>query len=153
MFNLGKAALIFVLSAALVGCGACGGRDNQQEAPVVVEEERRETIWDLFNSADENTTVKVNKYLWAASLETLSFLPVESADPFTGVITFGYGRAPGSSRAIRATVLIQDPALDPRSLKVSLQTRGGPASAEMIRAVENAILTRARQLRIRDSGL
>lgn len=153
MFNLGKAALIFVLSAALVGCGSFGGRDNQQEAPVVVEEERRETIWDLFNSADENTTVKVNKYLWAASLETLSFLPVESADPFTGVITFGYGRAPGSSRAIRATVLIQDPALDARSLKVSLQTRGGPASAEMIRAVENAILTRARQLRIRDSGL
>ena len=113
------------------------------------------TIWDLFSNADDpNTTVEVNKYLWRASLEVLNFLPIESIDPFTGVIVTGYGTPPGGGRAYRATVYVQDPALDARSLKVALQTRGGAAaSAETARAIEDAILTRARQIRIRDSKL
>jgi hypothetical protein len=98
-------------------------------------------------------TVEVNKYLWQASLEVLSFLPIQSVDPFSGVIVTGYGTPPGGGRAYRATVLVQDPALDARSLKLSLESRGGQVSAETVRAVEDAILTRARQLRIRDSKL
>ncbi|MDQ2066348.1 DUF3576 domain-containing protein [Xinfangfangia sp. CPCC 101601] len=119
------------------------------------EDTRRSTIWDLFsNSQDPNTTVEVNKYLWQASLEVLNFLPVESVDPFTGVISTGYGTPPGGGTAYRATIYVQDPALDARSLKVSLQRRGGgTVSVETQRAVEDAILTRARQLRIRDSKL
>ncbi len=119
------------------------------------EEDRGSTIWDLFSNADNpNTTVEVNKYLWQASLEVLNFLPIESVDPFTGVIVTGYGRPPGGGRAYRATVYVQDPALDARSLKVALQGQGGGAVApETARAVEDAILTRARQLRIRDSKL
>ena len=92
--------------------------------------------------------VKVNRYLWTASLDVLDFLPVQSADPFTGVISTGYGTPPGGGRSYRATVLISDPALDARSLNVALQTRGGPVSAGTQRAVEDAILARARQLRI-----
>jgi hypothetical protein len=96
----------------------------------------------------------VNKYLWQASLEVLNFLPVESVDPFTGVIVTGYGTPPGGGRAYRATIYVQDPALDARSLKVALQSRGGgPVPVETQRAVEDAILTRARQIRIRDSNL
>lgn len=113
------------------------------------------TIWDLFsNSDDPNTTVEVNKYLWNAALDVLNFLPITSIDPFTGVIVTGYGTPPGGGRAYRATIYVQDPALDARSLKVALQTSGGrPASAETARAVEDAILTRARQLRVQDSRL
>ncbi|MBV1863579.1 MAG: DUF3576 domain-containing protein [Rhodobacteraceae bacterium] len=114
---------------------------------------KRGTVWDLFSTPDQNSNVRVNKYLWNASLETLSFLPVESADPFTGVLVMGWGRAPGASRQYRATVLVQDPALDARSLKLSIQTRGGPASAETVRRIEDAIMTRARQLRIRGNNL
>lgn len=119
------------------------------------ERERGSTIWDLFrNSDDPNTTVEVNKYLWQASLEVLNFLPIESVDPFTGVIVTGYGRPPGGGRAYRATIYVQDPALDARSLKVALQGQGGASVApETVRAVEDAILTRARQLRVRDSKL
>ncbi len=106
----------------------------------------------LQNNDDPNTTVEVNKYIWRASLEVLDFLPVETVDPFSGVISTGYGTPPGGSRAYRATVYVQDPALDARSLKVALQGRGGSAvSPETTRAVEDAILTRARQLRIADS--
>ncbi|WP_103332136.1 DUF3576 domain-containing protein [Pseudotabrizicola formosa] len=113
------------------------------------------TIWDLFRNADDpNTTVEVNKYLWQASLDVLNFLPIDSVDPFTGVISTGYGTPPGGGRAYRATVYVQDPALDARSLRVALQTRGGGAVAtETARSIEDAILTRARQLRIRDSNL
>jgi hypothetical protein len=116
---------------------------------------RKSTIWDLFsNSDDPNVTVEVNKYIWNAALDVLNFLPIESVDPFTGVIATGYGTPPGGGRAYRATIYVQDPALDARSLKVALQSRGGGAvSAETARAVEDAILTRARQLRIRDSKL
>ena len=97
--------------------------------------------------------VAVNRYLWAASLDVLSFLPVQSADPFTGVISMGYGTPPGSGRAYRATVQITDPAMDARSLNLSLLTRNGPVALETQQAVEDAILARARQLRIADGAL
>lgn len=98
-------------------------------------------------------SVAVNRYLWAASLDVLSFLPIESVDPFTGVIVFGYGTPPGGSRAYRATVHVSDPALDARSLSLSLQTTSGPVSAATQRTIEDAIFARARQIRIQDRGL
>lgn len=98
-------------------------------------------------------SVAVNRYLWAASLDVLSFLPVQSVDPFTGVIVFGYGTPPGGGRAYRATVYIRDPSLDARSLNVALATASGPVPAEVQMAVEDAILSRARQLRIADGAL
>lgn len=112
------------------------------------------TIWDLFTNADNpNVTINVNKYIWNAALDVLSFLPVQAADPFSGVIVMGWGRAKGASRSYRATVYIQDPALDARSLKVALVSKSGPASPDTVRAIEDAILTRARQLRIADGKL
>jgi hypothetical protein len=116
---------------------------------------RQSTIWDMFsNAADPNTTLEVNKYIWAASLDVLNFLPIESIDPFTGVIVTGYGTPPGGARAYRATIYVQDPALDARSLKLAMQTKGGGAvDPATVSAVEDAILNRARQLRIADGKL
>ena len=71
----------------------------------------------------------------------------------TGVIVMNYGTPPGGSRSYRATIFITDPALDARSLNVALLTRSGPAAAETTRAIEDAILSRARQLRIADGAL
>lgn len=115
----------------------------------------RSTLWDLFKNSDNpNTTIEVNKYIWNASLDVLNFLPIESVDPFTGVIVTGFGTPPGGGGSYRATVYVSDPALDARALKVSLVSRnGGAVSPETARAVEDAILTRARQLRIRDGKL
>ena len=83
----------------------------------------------------------------------LNFLPIQSVDPFTGVISTGFGTPPGGGRAYRATIYITDPALDARSLNVALQSRSGPVAVETQRAVEDAILSRARQLRIADGRL
>ncbi len=114
-------------------------------------EKRRTTIWDAFKNNQSEIPVKVNRFIWQASLDVLDFLPIESVDPFSGVIVMGYGTPPGGSRPYRATVYVSDPALDARTLRVALMTRNGPTSKETMRAVEDAILSRARQLR-RDAG-
>ncbi len=116
-----------------------GGRDRDPDP-------QDGSLLDLFRGGDDS--VKVNRYLWTASLQVLDFLPVEAADPFTGVISTGYGRPPGGGQPYRATILISDPALDARALNVALQSQRGPVDAATERAVEDAILNRARQLRI-----
>lgn len=164
-------AILGILVTSLAACGGRGvfgsgnsdrrgttpedfGRDFDSAADVAAAK-RGASIFDLFqNNDDPNVTLRVNKYLWNASLDVLNFMPVQAADPFTGTIAMGYGRPQGSGRAYRATVYITDPALDARSLRVSLQGSGGAAvSTETQRAIEDAILTRARQLRIRDTKL
>ncbi|MDO5643912.1 MAG: DUF3576 domain-containing protein [Paracoccus sp. (in: a-proteobacteria)] len=147
------AALVLAMSAA--SCGMFGGGNQQQQQTTRTAEQRQSTIWDLFgNRQDANKNVAVNKYLWNASLEVLNFLPIQSIDPFTGVIVTGYGTPPGGGRAYRATIHITDPALDARSLKLSMQSSGGGAVAPgTVQAVEDAILTRARQLRVADGRL
>lgn len=152
--------------ALLVGCGQGAQQTSATSQPTsssgAVDARALErgddtsatSIWDAFRrNQNAESLVAVNKYIWSASLEVLDFLPVQSVDPFTGVIITGFGTPPGGGRSYRATVLINDPALDARSLNVSLQTRNGPASAATVRAVEDAILSRARQIRIADNKL
>ena len=105
-------------------------------------------LGDLFKS-DSNEIGSVNKYLWQASLEVLSFLPINSADPFSGIIVFGKGKAPGSLQSYDATVYISDPALDARSLSVTVRSSNGVISSVAKREIENAILSKARQLRLK----
>ena len=153
-------ACAVLLAAGLSGCGSVPANTG---VPPALEDQRtykdnpanseRSSLFDLFgNNDDPNVTLEVNRYLWIASMQMLDFLPIESADPFSGVIVMGYGTPPGGRTPYRATVYVQDPALDARSLKVALATRGGPASTDTVRAVEDAILTRARQLRIQEQG-
>ncbi len=151
-----------VLAAAALALTACGSR----QAPVetrspqdIIDAERQEgarprsSIWDVFRRNSDEQVTQVNRYIWQASTDVLNFLPVDSVDPFTGVIVTGFGTPPGGGRAYRATIYVSDPALDARSLRVALQTRDGrPVATGTQRAVEDAILSRARQLRQRDAG-
>lgn len=154
----------FRISCALIvgfsllsGCGPSRGNSeaaNSLDDATDLRQRSDSTIWDLFRRGRGNeTNVQVNRYLWAASLEVLDFLPVQTVDPYTGVIVTGFGTPPGGGRAYRATVLIDDPALDARSLNVALQSRGGAVSASTVRAIEDAILTRARQMRVADKKI
>ena len=106
-------------------------------------------LGDLFKSGGDEIG-SVNKYLWQASIEVLSFLPINSADPFSGIIVFGKGKAPGSSQFYDATIYISDPALDARSLSVTVRSSNGTVSSAAKREIESAILSRARQLRLRE---
>jgi len=109
-------------------------------------------LGNLFKSGSDEIG-SVNKYLWQASIEVLSFLPINSADPFSGIIVFGKGKAPGSSQSYDATVYVSDPALDARSLSVTVRSSNGTVSSEAKREIERAILSRARQLRLKELDL
>ena len=109
-------------------------------------------LGDLFKSGGDEIG-SVNKYLWQASIEVLNFLPINSADPFSGIIVFGNGKAPGSVKSYDATVYISDPALDARSLSVTVRSSNGTVSSAAKREIENAILSRARQLRLKELDL
>ena len=147
------------LSLPILVCflvSACGWTSSVPDntSSYIDENTNDESIADLFGSGeDPNVTVEVNKYIWNAALDVLDFMPIQEVDPFSGIIVYGYGTVPGSGRSYRATVFVQDPALDARSLRVALATRGGPADQDTVRAVEDAILSKARELRLRDSRL
>lgn len=160
--TISKMGIALVMMASLSACGALrslgGPGPNDPDAfkapehPNSIETNPENTIWSIFNKKNTESTVSVNKYLWSATLEVLDFLPVQSIDPFTGVIVTGYGTPAGGGRSYRATVLIDDPALDARSLNVALMSRGGgKVNRATTRAVEDAILSRARELRIADN--
>jgi uncharacterized protein YceK len=170
MTRIRHIAIVFAASTlALSGCGRISETFNTNDGPgesaaerivredlqsTSAENARQSTLADLFTNVDDpDVTIEVNKYLWNASFDVLNFLPIQSADPFSGVIVTGFGTPPGGGRAYRATVLIRDPALEARSLNIALATRAGPAPTATVRAVEDAILTRARQLRIADLNL
>lgn len=108
--------------------------------------------------ADLNGSLPVNRYIWQASLETLDFLPMSSTDPFTGVIVTDWGASPGTpGERFKVTAYLRGPQLEASSLKVAVyrETRSdqgvwvpSTVSPDTPRQIEDAILTRARQIRI-----
>ena len=125
---------------------------NQTKKKGIVLLDDNGKLGDIFKGGGDEIG-SVNKYLWQASIEVMSFLPINSADPFSGIIVFGKGKAPGSSQSYDATVYISDPALDARSLSVTVRSSNGTVSLEAKREIEQAILSRARQLRLKELDL
>lgn len=124
------------------------------------------SVTEMFSSlgggaaAGSGQSLQVNKYIWRGALDTLSFLPLASTDPFSGVIVTDWGTAPastdGQSERFKVTVFIENDRLAPDTLRVAVfrevESAQGWRSAEVQddvpRQIEDAILTRARQLRI-----
>jgi hypothetical protein len=101
--------------------------------------------------------IGVNAYLWRASLDTLSFMPVDSADPFGGVIlTDWYSPPEATDERFKVNLYILGRQLRADGLRVSVfrqeRTAGGWQDAEVngqtATELENAILARAREMRI-----
>ena len=124
---------------------------DKKKSPIVLVDDNGK-LGDIFKSGGDEIG-SVNKYLWQASLEVLNFLPINSADPFSGIIVFGKGKAPGSTQIYDATIYISDPALDARSLSVTVRSSNGVISSVAKREIENAILSKARQLRLKSLEL
>ena len=130
--------------------------------------EKRESIFGegglkLFgggsNSGEGGGGIGVNSFLWRASLDTVSFMPLASADPFGGVIiTDWYADPDAAGERFKMTVYILDRRLRADGVKVAVfrqakdpETGGWldqPANPQTNTQLENAILTRARELRI-----
>jgi len=134
----------------LAGCGS--SNDGAREM---------DTGTSAIASGSTRVTLGVNSYLWHASLDTLSFLPLVSADPFGGVIISEWYVAPTSpNERLKVTVYIMDRSLRADGLKVVVfrQTRNGnvwqdaQASPDTAHKLEDSILTRARELRLATLG-
>ena len=122
----------------------------------------------IFGSKDKKddgngTGVAVNAFLWRASLDTINFIPLISADPFGGVIiTDWYTPAESPSERLKIQITILDRELRADGVRVSVFKQqvnakgGGWVDAQVDphtnTDIENAILTRARQLRIAQGG-
>ena len=151
LFSLSFLAVFFLFSCTSDSnrLGANTNKNHLSELPAA-ENDERETIWDVFNREATREPVKVNRYIWQAALDVLDFMPIETIDPFSGVIVKGFGAPPGGNTQYRATIYVVDPALEARSLRVSMQTKSGPVSTATMKEIENAILSRARQMRKAD---
>jgi hypothetical protein len=105
--------------------------------------------------------IGVNSFLWRATLDTVSFMPLVSADPFGGVIiTDWYSDPTAPTERFKATVYILDTRLRADALNVSIfrqqQVNGvwtdASVDPDTESQIENAILTRARELRLSTLG-
>ena len=118
---------------------------------------------DLFggggkkNNQASGSPIAVNAYLWRATLDTLSFMPLASADPFGGiVITDWYTPPTTPDERFKATAYILGRQLRADAIKLALfhEVRQGgiwvpaPVSPDTVGDIENKILDRARQLRV-----
>lgn len=110
---------------------------------------------------DQGGGIGVNSFLWRASLDTVSFMPLASADPFGGVIITDWYSPPQSPEErfkINVYILGRTLRADGVRAAVFRQRQGGsgwidaPVSSTTATELENAILTRARQLRIAQIG-
>lgn len=116
--------------------------------------------FDLFGgdkAKDQATGITVNAYLWRAALDTVSFMPLASADPFGGVILTDWYSKPGSGERLKLNILILDRVLRADGVKVKAFKQTQNARGEWVDSsvapsvaskLEEAILTRARQLKL-----
>lgn len=134
---LGKLLLIGALGLAL---GACA-RNERPQADI---------------AASQVTAIGVNSYLWRATLETLSFMPLTQADSSGGVIvTDWYSNPENPDERVKITVSILDLDLRADALRVAANRevmQGGtwvaaPVQAATVQRLEDIILTKARDLR------
>lgn len=139
--------------------------------PGTREEQRREHVGKLgggdglfsFGGSNKEDSgpasgIMVNSYAWRASLDTLSFMPLVSADPFGGVIITDWYEDPSArGERFKMTVIMMSKTLRSDAVKLTVfkqryDDKTGwqdvPVSDKVSRDLENKILTRARQLRV-----
>ena len=167
---------LLILSVALLPLSACGiFKKGEEKFPTGLDRTttgddiygKRESVFGkdglaIFGgkkkgSDDGSTGIGVNSFLWRASLDTVSFMPLASADPFGGVIiTDWYSSPENPDERFKVNVFILDKQLVSNGVKVKVfrQVRGRSGWRDSNVAddtgvqLEDAILTRARQLRV-----
>ena len=113
------------------------------------------------SNQDAGTGIGVNAFLWRSALDTLSFMPLASADPFGGVIiTDWFQPLPGTGERFKATAYILGRQLRADALKLAIfrqiqqggQWTDAPVNPATVTEIENKMLARARELRAEVAG-
>ncbi|MEO9467903.1 DUF3576 domain-containing protein [Parasphingorhabdus sp.] len=107
-------------------------------------------------AASQITTIGVNSYLWRATLDSLSFMPLTQTDSNGGVILTDWyvnPENPAERMKLNISILDQDLRADALRVAASRQVRSGttwvdaPVKAATTQKLEQIILTKARDLR------
>jgi hypothetical protein len=129
--------LVVILSLSLGACGIFGGGSKDSLTP-------------------KTTAIGVNGYLWQATLDTLSFMPIDQAEPAGGVILTDWQMTPDvDNERVKVTVRFLSETLRSDGIKVTVirqQRRGddwivAPVQATTVLQIEEAILARARAIK------
>ena len=172
MTTMRTSVLALAALAACLSLGACASMGTKSGATASANttspEDEKIPLSHLFgfggdkskkSTYNEQAGIGVNAYLWRASLDTISFMPLTSADPWGGVIISDwYANPQKPDERFKTTVYILDSRLRADALSVSVYKQvqqGGQwvdadVSAQTQIDIENAILTRARELRLSD---
>jgi hypothetical protein len=116
----------------------------------------------LLGGGDDNDrggtdAITVNSFLWRASLDTVSFMPLTNVDPFGGVIlTDWYSDEATPDERYKLNVFVTGSQLRSDAIRVSAfqqkKSRGTwrdvKVDPSIATKIEDAILTRARQIRV-----
>jgi len=162
---------IAFLAALVLGLAACGGRENREDEYTDFRYDTLSRAGTLFGdsgvvfgvggkqgraSAEDGAALGVNAYLWRGALDTLSFMPLASADPFGGVIITDWYEPPAATgERFKATAYILGRQLRADGVRVNIfrqVLQGGrwvdaPVSQATVGEIENKVLARARDLR------
>ena len=148
------------LGSGGVGDVADIGRLGGEDSGVLVGNTKKSGSSDAGSGG---TGIGVNAYLWRGALDTLGFMPLNSVDPFGGVIiTDWYTPAESPNERMKVQITILDRELRADGVRVAVfKQQTSPKGGAWVDAqvdprtnteIENAILTRARQLRIAQGG-
>ena len=173
--TIARVAATSICVAAIVGCaGVVFEQDypdstTKGDPPTYNSDGSRETIFgsgafDLFDTFGSGAKdaggggIGVNGFLWRATLDTVSFMPLSSADPFGGVIITDWytpPETPGERFKMNIFILGRQLRADGLRVAVFRQAHAGDGNwitasvkAQTSISLEDQILTRARQLRV-----
>ncbi len=163
-----SSALIVLLTSMLLLSACTGASDG--DFPQIAKREREEargklggedgglTLFGGDSKKSGGSPIGVNSFLWRATLDTLSFMPLASADPFGGVVLTEWyedPKTPGERFKVNAVILDQQLRADGIKVTLFKQTkdtggvwRDADVNTRLSRDIEDTILTRARQLRV-----
>ncbi len=172
-----KFITIIIIAVSLSACSnikkeaSYPTRDGRSPSDkIIYSDQKKDTIWGegetlasrFFGKNKEDAQggsgIGVNSFLWRASLDTISFMPVNSADPFGGVIITDWYEDPDvSGERFKMNIYIMDRQLRSDGVKVSVfkqkldkngSWRDAKVATDTNLKIENTILTRARELKV-----
>ena len=116
---------------------------------------------DLLNDGKQTASIgmgmPINPYLWKASIETINFMPLSSADPFAGLIITDWYSQNNTNERCKINIFIKGVELKTSNLKVNsfCQTLSdannwisNETDIKINAQIENAILNKAKKLKL-----
>ncbi len=159
-----RLTVVALMCSALVACGGSPTIEHDYPTKSPVDDSAGSLLsgssFSLFSSDNERVApaaIGVNADLWRAALDTISFMPLVSADPMGGVIITDWHIDPSNlDERIKVTIFILDKELRADALRVSVfreqRNENGwvsvPSAIATQRQLEDIILVRAREFRI-----